>query len=609
MEKTPRISHACLAVLIASLLIMGMIRISFGTVHYYPPYGGGMIGSNCAASGTAIIRWDEKDFSTSQGLWHFGHAWEGLPVAGAAACHTYGRMEAAEITADCDGFTITANFLLNGRSVGIAAGLIDGVGHAEWSIRVYINVFDENTYEETNSAGYIWSGSVTNPLPIPNKDEHVFENETASNSLAMTTTVGHTYLISGAIDATTSGYAGLAGFSGGENNFWNYTESSSIKLTSLSVSKIYNLVISTTSGGTTNPAPGTYGYNEGEIVSVQAVPYSGYSFSYWVLDETTYTPNPISVPMNSHHTLSAHFRYNGGGGGGCPYVYTWDGLRYIMDNNLLPASEVSSGADVEDYYRLEQPLFPIYQGTSFSLYSLQIREFEHEHDYFDQVSLLAVDHKSDVNIAVAPAGEILTYKDPNPPVSCFDNNGTDRLDEILQMDGNVSDPTTYFYGEAGDYLILNFGEVNAENAKLILRDDMKSMIICIHVQILDDDCEWQTIDTVTPRDYWAIEALSLTEYIPQNSDFMIRLFWTSPHRLDYVGLDTTPQDSFTVRSAPSILAFHSTEGNIRWKLLASDNIYAELTPGQHITLTFILPNNHNEERTFILYTEGHYNTM
>jgi len=95
---------------------------------------------------------------------------------------------------------------------------------------------------------------------------------------------------------------------------------------------------------------------------------------------------------------------SGGGGGGCPYVYAWNGEHYVMDNNLLPASEISNGADVEDYYRLEQLLLPTHQGTVRSVYSLQIREFEHEHDYFDQVKLLAVDYDSDVNVVVTPDG-------------------------------------------------------------------------------------------------------------------------------------------------------------------------------------------------------------
>ncbi len=220
-----------------------------------------------------------------------------------------------------------------------------------------------------------------------------------------------------------------------------------------------------------------------------------------------------------------------------------------------------------------------------------------------------MDHDSDVNIAITPDGEILTYREPQAPISCVDRYEEKRLSQILQMDGNISDPTTYYYGETGDYLVLNFGHVGSEDAKLILRDDMKSMVICIHVQIKNNTGEWETVATVTPRDYWATEAVDLSKYVIEKEDFLVRLYWTSPHRLDYVGLDTGPQANLQVDSAKLIWAVHSTHGDVKPRLIRNDQTYAELVPGELIQLTFLLPNNRNQERTFILYTEGHYNTI
>jgi len=296
-------------------------------------------------------------------------------------------------------------------------------------------------------------------------------------------------------------------------------------------------------------------------------------------------------------------------GGGCPYVYTWDGQQYAIDNNLLPASEMSNGIDVEDYYRLEQPLIPVYQGMALSLYSLQIREFENEHDFIDHVKLIALDHASDVKITVTPEGEILTYRQPLAPLWCIDNNGTNRLNEIASTDGNVSDPTTYFEGYPDDYLILNFGKIDTENAKLILRTDMKKMDECILVQIKDSNGEWQTVEVLVPRAYWSMEAVNLSPYIDKNENLMVRLFWKYHHRLDYVGLDTTPQENFELHHAMLVSAIHSADGNVKWKLLQNDQNYSELTPGQQIQLRFLLPDNQNQKRTFILYIEGHYIRM
>ncbi|MGB9676506.1 MAG: InlB B-repeat-containing protein, partial [Candidatus Bathyarchaeales archaeon] len=71
----------------------------------------------------------------------------------------------------------------------------------------------------------------------------------------------------------------------------------------------YTLKIETTTGGTTNPTPGTYTYTAGSQVQVTAVPSGGYVFDYWELDginvgtATTYT-----VTMNANHVLKAFFR-------------------------------------------------------------------------------------------------------------------------------------------------------------------------------------------------------------------------------------------------------------------------------------------------------------
>jgi hypothetical protein len=299
----------------------------------------------------------------------------------------------------------------------------------------------------------------------------------------------------------------------------------------------------------------------------------------------------------------------------CPFVYVWNGQQFIIDNNILPTSLKSNGTDVEDYYKLEQILVPKYKGALFSLYPLQICEFENEHSYIDQAKLLAVDHSPECKIAVTPNGEIVTYHQPSPPLSCIDNYGNDRLSEIINVDGNVSDPTTYFYGNKDDYLILHFERVNAEYAKLILRSDMKCEDTsayppcCINVQVLKDG-EWQTVAVIAPREYWATEAVDLSAYINVGQDLVVRLYWTMPHRLDYVGLDTSPPDQIKITEASLIKATHSNQEDVTAKLLFNDQKYAELTPGEQINLTFVLPNKSpNKTRTFIFYTEGHYYTI
>jgi hypothetical protein len=68
-----------------------------------------------------------------------------------------------------------------------------------------------------------------------------------------------------------------------------------------------SLSISASSGGTTNPTPGTYTYGYGSSVTVTAIPDTGCTFKYWHFDGATVYSNPITVTMDSDHTLIAFF--------------------------------------------------------------------------------------------------------------------------------------------------------------------------------------------------------------------------------------------------------------------------------------------------------------
>jgi hypothetical protein len=72
---------------------------------------------------------------------------------------------------------------------------------------------------------------------------------------------------------------------------------------------LYYLTIVATTGGTTNPVPGTYPYGYGTEVSVNATASSGYTFDHWTLDTVDVgATNPYTVLMNMNHTLKAFFK-------------------------------------------------------------------------------------------------------------------------------------------------------------------------------------------------------------------------------------------------------------------------------------------------------------
>jgi PKD repeat protein len=71
----------------------------------------------------------------------------------------------------------------------------------------------------------------------------------------------------------------------------------------------YKLKIETTTGGTTNPAPGTYTYTAGTQVQVTANPSSGYVFDHWELNGTNVgTTTTYTVTMNANYVLKAFFK-------------------------------------------------------------------------------------------------------------------------------------------------------------------------------------------------------------------------------------------------------------------------------------------------------------
>jgi hypothetical protein len=73
----------------------------------------------------------------------------------------------------------------------------------------------------------------------------------------------------------------------------------------------YSLSITTTVGGTTNPAPGTYSYTANSTVQVTAIPDANYLFDYWELDMVNVgSANPYTVLMDNNHTLKAVFTYS-----------------------------------------------------------------------------------------------------------------------------------------------------------------------------------------------------------------------------------------------------------------------------------------------------------
>lgn len=143
-----------------------------------------------------------------------------------------------------------------------------------------------------------------------------------------------------------------------------------------------SLTISTTSGGTTNPLPGTYSYSDGASATVTAIANGGgWSFRYWLIDwDTTSMDNPITITMNRDHTLEAHFYFFDP----CPMLFVWNGSEYVEEGVL----NIHAREDVVVSHTLT--VTPEPEGRKYLLRLTEL-DLPNSHSYIDQVRLFVVD--------------------------------------------------------------------------------------------------------------------------------------------------------------------------------------------------------------------------
>ena len=164
-------------------------------------------------------------------------------------------------------------------------------------IRIHLYIF----IEESLNTGTIWEED----LYYFHKDdayyfaEDVDETSPPKSYPATISEAGY-YNVGEGLFGSVCGLDGLIDFDseeGGDEGGWV-----SIKLRNPELS------ISAATGGTTSPAPGTYSYDHGSSVTVTATAYSDYTFDGWRLNGVyAGNDNPITVTMDSDHTLAASF--------------------------------------------------------------------------------------------------------------------------------------------------------------------------------------------------------------------------------------------------------------------------------------------------------------
>ena len=301
-----------------------------------------------------------------------------------------------------------------------------------------------------------------------------------------------------------------------------------------------------------------------------------------------------------------------GGGGGCPFLYAWNGEQYVQDNNLLAGSENHNRMEIDlsDYYLVKKEP-TVHQGY----YKFQIQEFEKEVSYLDNFQLITVNHPKDVKIGVTPEGQIFSYDKLIPPQSCIDDQGIDRLNQIAEEDGK------YFESQHKGYLIIDFSLIDypiddyvlysslPPNDKKLANTNVASDKE-LTVEVFTEKGEWQEISKIPPRANFDLCMINLSPYLVPQKGIKLKINWENCYRVDNIGFYSSKELTKEINRYPLSEAIHSHSGSVFEELLKEDKKYALLFPGQKIDLFFpssLLDANLN--RDFVILAKGHYITL
>lgn len=305
------------------------------------------------------------------------------------------------------------------------------------------------------------------------------------------------------------------------------------------------------------------------------------------------------------------------GGGSCPYLYVWNGDSYVFDNDIMPFKDRS--VENTNYYRIQQALIP-----EDGYYKVRIAEELPETSYLDSVQLFTVDHPSDVDVYPDLRGNIYNISHPQPLRSCVDGQGNDQLSRLMVRE-QVYTPGSYFEGKRGDYIVADFGDLSGNSIiKLVITSDgplddevrplpgKYSSPKNIYIESLvnrDGITDWETHFVFSPHERWATNVFDITTILPDaNGDYKLRFFFTNTHKVDFIGIDTSPEVAKEVhRFAP---VYARAGEDVLSRVANTDNNYLVMRKGDELFLKFPYQpqaaGRANFKRDFVFVSRGYY---
>jgi hypothetical protein len=229
----------------------------------------------------------------------------------------------------------------------------------------------------------------------------------------------------------------------------------------------------------------------------------------------------------------------------CPVLFVQHNGKFQEENPLLTACERSGYTDiVTDYYHIKSAITPLNDRMI-----LQIREMEDEITYLRDLELITVDHSNDTKIACSVDGNIVAYKETLAPLSAIDNNGVDRLAEVISEDG------VFFAATESGYLIVTFPNYGdgffrpgiSGVSKLPCEKELKTSredhgedrhVAQLQLEVLDRNGNWIALPTIPPREH--VNQEFIIDDLPGGSDaksaktVTMRLSWVGSYFTDVI---------------------------------------------------------------------------
>lgn len=299
--------------------------------------------------------------------------------------------------------------------------------------------------------------------------------------------------------------------------------------------------------------------------------------------------------------------YTSGGGGGCPILFTNNGSNYIKEDALLTACEATGYKDVViDYYHVKTV-----PSVNSNRVSFQLKEMADEVTYLEELQLLTVDHNVQTKVACEIKGGIFTYIEEDvSPLSAVDENGIDRLPEVMAEDG-----ITFSSTRPGSLLLTfpNTGggyEVNAAK-KYIEKPTIPSedpVVASLIAEYLNNNGEWIEIPAIPTRENDIRQVVLGAPEAINSETVSIRLSWSREYSTDVIRQIIPIDERPTIKSWPiGSFGISGNEASMKWTGF-SESTPLVLRKGDIFDFSFDVGelNDQRTTRDYIIVAKGRY---